>query len=202
MKFFILCCFFVSLVTFSTPLQGAESKSRHADNITCLVSGNFKRVRLETETVCLYVSIQGARSAQKFLKAVKDAFKKEGYIIAQSPSAADVILQLTVAYLGRANSADLRAAVENGYNGTMSVTGKNTLVLLADALLVTREIPEARDETQLKLKNISQRLALFSSTLRLGFASTGQKNTETPTDCFADIFAKTIAKKVKNALPH
>lgn len=196
---FLLLFLAVQLVVCFSPTQVTESYSRASDGVTSFSSGDFRKSPLKRRATHIYISIQGAVSSKRFLTAVQNSFLSKGFTLAHSPSEADVIVQITIAYLGRAEQEDLKRAVRKGYDSKLVVTGNKSLGLLADLLLVARDVPEAKNDKQLKLQNISQRLALSSSTVRVGFTQKGSGATLL-SQALVESFAKTVTKKVLDAI--
>lgn len=114
----------------------------------------------------IFVSVQGVSQSRKLAQDIESQLLQKGFVLKDNPSSADLILQISVVYAGGAHLSDLTRAVESGYDAKVSVHGNEVSGLLVDALLVARAVPEAKNTKQQKLKNISQRQALGSSTTR------------------------------------
>ncbi|MBO4334259.1 MAG: hypothetical protein J5846_00285 [Desulfovibrio sp.] len=119
----------------------------------------------------IYLSVQGISPSRRFLGALQKTFADRGFVIASKPSAANLIMQISICHAGAMNRSDAKRALESGYDSKVGITGDEVAGLVVDTLLVTREVPQARSDEQRKLKTISQRRASGSSTLRLVFLS-------------------------------
>lgn len=98
------------------------------------------------------------------------ALGSNGFQVVKSPSDAGYILHVAIIRTGHVGLNVLRKAVNSGYGAKASFSGQGCHAILADALLVTRRPPEARNVSHQRIKNISERNATGSAQMRLAIA--------------------------------
>lgn len=166
-----------------------------ASDIECLKNGDTQMQRADGERI--FLSVQGSSSSRRFLGTLQKTFAVHGFSVAAKPSAADLIIQISICHAGGMTRNDAKQALESGYDTKVGITGDEMAGLVVDALLVTRTVPEARNDTQRKLKNISQRRASGSSTLRLVFLTKKGIKMNPLHQSFAKSLGETLCEHLK-----
>lgn len=160
-KYFSILSFFLIFILCAC----VKHTHVEASDIECLKSGDTHVQHAHIKHI--YLSVQGTSQSKPFLSALQKSFAAHGFSMAAKPSAADLIVQINVCHAGDMKRSDAERALKTGYGTKVKVKGSEVAGLVVDALLVTRIVPEAQSDKQRKLKNISQRRASGSSTLRL-----------------------------------
>ncbi|MBQ7585411.1 MAG: hypothetical protein IJU40_04080 [Desulfovibrionaceae bacterium] len=127
----------------------------------------------------LYLNTQGAES-QLLQAFIAKKFEEQGWILVDTPAKAEAIVQIAVIYLGQGDESSLKEAIEAGYGVRTSLTGTSAQILLADLLLVEREIAKERNERQTDLATISNRHIRGSLQERFGVVAYGQTKQRLP----------------------
>ncbi|MBQ7456679.1 MAG: hypothetical protein IJS54_03630 [Desulfovibrio sp.] len=187
----LFCLCLVLIGVFGSPVQSRG-------DVLSFANGHFTKCRVPLEHPTLYVSIQGTPYAKPLERALQKKARELDFTLTSQPSSADCILQATLVFGGIADESALREAVDRGYDEKSSIGGTKNFGVVADLLLVIREVPVAKDDTQLMLKNISQRLTLSSSTMRIGFCAKNRENTLT--DPFVHRFSEIVLSHMTQAL--
>lgn len=130
---------------------------------------------------------------------LKEALAHNGFEIVNSPSEAAYILHVSVMGRGDVDPAAFASLVNAGYGGSSKFSGHGARGVLADALLVLREVPEHKRPSRARMKNAAQRNALDSSQTRVGaLLVTG----DAPRSEFADALAKELRAALNIASPN
>lgn len=106
------------------------------------------------------------------------SLRRMGYAVVANPSEAGYILQVVVLAAGVASPENARAVVAAGYGAPSSLSGSGGTALVADVLLVQRQVPSAKRPSRVKLKNISRRNAVASSQMRIALLAHKEVNLE------------------------
>ena len=113
-----------------------------------------------------------ARDAHKPAPALRDAIVRRltgaGFEVIESPSKAGHILHVNIVAAGECNADAARAAINAGFDSPVQLQGKDSVVIVADALLVERTVPTPNRARSNAMRSITRRNALADSRLRLG----------------------------------
>ena len=113
-----------------------------------------------------------ARDAHKPAPILRDAIIRRlsgaGFEVIDSPSKAGHILHVNVVAAGECNADAARAAIRAGFDSPVQLQGGDSVVIVADALLVERNVPSPNRARSNAMRSISRRNALADSRLRLG----------------------------------
>ena len=119
------------------------------------------------------------------------------YEVVDNPSKAAYILHIALLREGQTDPQILEKLVREGFDSKAELSGSGHSAWLADALLVQRRIPEAKRESQVRLKNISARNALGSSQMRLSVSTPVYLEGR---QAYIQAFVPTLAKSIHEAL--
>ena len=162
-----------------------------------VVSGDVaKKININKRRPTIYVSSQNRETDGSLLGKIQDGLKTHGFKITRRPSSADLILQVTIPYSGSMSLSGLERTVALGYDARILSDGNDVSGIVADVLLVTRSVPEAKNEKQATLKSISQRQAIASSALRLGVYSAPVPSLKPFPSSFVSLLSSEICKRV------
>lgn len=138
------------------------------DDIVGMRSGDFILDRGEGIPRSVYVDVSGMKRQAVLSSRAGADLRSLGYDISSTPSRAGHIVQISVLQFGPVDPAGMKPAVDAGYGAPSRLAGGSGTGLLADVLLVQRRVPEGSREGVVQLKNISNRNALGSSSIRVG----------------------------------
>ncbi|MBO4301709.1 MAG: conjugal transfer protein TraT [Desulfovibrio sp.] len=123
-----------------------------------------------------------------------------GYTVVDNPSEAGHILQIVVLAAGETSLENARSVVANGYGALSSLTGSGGTAIVADVLLVQRQVPSSKHASRLKLKNISRRNAVANSQMRIVLLAHKEVNLEEGvTSYMMETLARELAISLHNA---
>lgn len=113
-----------------------------------------------------------ARDAHKPAPVLRDAIVRRltgaGFEVIESPSKAGHILHVNIVAAGECDAGAARAAISAGFDSPVQLQGKDSVVIVADALLVERTVPSPNRARSNAMRSIARRNALADSRLRLG----------------------------------
>ncbi|MCI7569935.1 MAG: complement resistance protein TraT [Desulfovibrio sp.] len=113
-----------------------------------------------------------ARDALKPAPVLRDAIVRRltgaGFKVIDSPSKAGHILHVNVVAAGECDAGTARAAIDAGFDSPVRLQGGGSVVIVADALLVERNVPSPHKARSNAMRSITRRNALADSRLRLG----------------------------------
>lgn len=113
-----------------------------------------------------------ARDAHKPAPILRDAIVRRltgaGFEVIESPSKAGHILHINIVAAGECDAGVARAAINAGFDSPVQLQGKDSIVIVADALLVERTVPSPNRARSNAMRSITRRNALADSRLRLG----------------------------------
>ena len=113
-----------------------------------------------------------ARDALKPAPVLRDAIVRRltgaGFEVIDSPSKAGHILHVNVVAAGECDAGTARAAIDAGFDSPVRLQGGGSVVIVADALLVERNVPSPHKARSNAMRSITRRNALADSRLRLG----------------------------------
>ena len=113
-----------------------------------------------------------ARDAHKPAPVLRDAIVRRltgaGFEVIESPSKAGHILHVNIVASGECNAETARAAISAGFDSPVRLQGRDSVVIVADALLVERTVPTPNRARSNAMRSITRRNALADSRLRLG----------------------------------
>lgn len=113
-----------------------------------------------------------ARDALKPAPVLRDAIVRHltgaGFEVIDSPSKAGHILHVNVVAAGECDAGTARAAIDAGFDSPVRLQGGGSVVIVADALLVERNVPSPHKARSNAMRSITRRNALADSRLRLG----------------------------------
>ena len=120
-----------------------------------------------------------------------------GYTTVDNPSQAGYILQIVVLAAGVTSQEHARSVVDSGYGAKSTLTGGGSTAIVADVLLVQRQIPAAKQPDRVKFKNISRRNAVANSQMRIGLLTPQEINLD---DGITSFMMETLASELACAL--
>ncbi|MDE5832415.1 MAG: complement resistance protein TraT [Desulfovibrio sp.] len=127
-----------------------------------------------------------------------DAIRSENFEITDSPSKAGYILHINIIKDGKVDPRVFQDLVRAGYGGEANFSGSGARALLADMILVQRNVPTAKRPSRERLQNISARNALDSGQTRVGLLLEGD---DAPAN--DRLFYSALAEELRNVLtPH
>lgn len=113
-----------------------------------------------------------ARDAHKPAPVLRDAIVRRltgaGFEVIESPSKAGHILHVNIVAAGECNADAARAVINAGFDSPVHLQGRDSVVIVADALLVERSVPSPHRARSNAMRSIARRNALADSRLRLG----------------------------------
>lgn len=151
-------------------LPACVPPSAAADTEEVLRQGRLKKAHHTVDiasTIYVHVRDNTNHRAAALGSVTKTALRRKGYTIVDSPSKAGNILQIVVLAAGISSPNATRSIVARGYGAPSSLSGSGGTTLVADVLLVQRNVPSAKQPEHVKLKNISRRNALSNSQMRI-----------------------------------
>ena len=142
----------------------------------------------------VYVNVRDNTNKLFGLRAQTEAWlQRQGYTIVPNPSEAGYILQVVVLSAGVAAQESVRQMVAAGYDAPSQLSGRGGTALVADVLLVQRNVPSAKQPSRSKLKSISKRNAVASSQMRIGLLAHQEFKSDAGVP---PIFAETMGKEL------
>ena len=142
----------------------------------------------------VYVNVRDNTNKMHGLRAQTEAWlQRQGYTIVPNPSEAGYILQVVVLSAGVAAPESVRQMVAAGYDAPSQLSGRGGTALVADVLLVQRNVPSAKQPSRSKLKSISKRNAVASSQMRIGLLAHQEFKSDAGVP---PIFAETMGKEL------
>lgn len=113
-----------------------------------------------------------ARDARRPAPVLRDAIVRRltgaGFDVIESPSKAGHILHVNIVAAGECNADAARTVISAGFDSPVQLRGKDSIVIVADALLVERTVPSPNRARSNAMRSIARRNALADSRLRLG----------------------------------
>lgn len=113
-----------------------------------------------------------ARDARKPSPVLRDAIIRRlasaGFEVIESPSKAGHILHVNIVAAGECDAATARAAIDAGFDTPVSFRGGDSIGIIADALLVERNVPSPHRARSNAMRSITRRNAVADSRIRLG----------------------------------
>ena len=163
-RYILLLC-----VIFAT-LCGCVRQSADAARVEVLRQGQLEQPESDTNShPAVYVNVRDNTNKLFGLRAqTEEWLQRQGYTIVPNPSEAGYILQVVVLTAGVAAPESVREMVAAGYDAPSKLSGRGSTALVADVLLVQRNVPSAKQPARSKLKSISKRNAVASSQMRIG----------------------------------
>lgn len=157
------------LVLSLLPISACVRQQGDAGDLEVLRSGQLRQPGGDEDIPdVVYVNVRDDTNRIFGLRAQAETWlRQKGFTVADSPSQAGHIVQLTVLAAGPVDPDSLRAVVKAGYGGPSEFSGTGGTALLTDVLLVQRRVPSAKRPSRVVLKNISNRNAVASSQMRL-----------------------------------
>lgn len=162
-----LRCFLLIVLLPLLLLPGCVRKANNFPEEAMILSqGSLGRVE---KSAPLYIAAhdQGGRTLRLSDKT-RAILANNGFRLTEKPSAAAYILQISILGQGQINADRLKSLVDAGFAQPADFKGSESLGILADMLLVQREIPTHVRPSRARMKNISSRNAISSSQMRLG----------------------------------
>ena len=145
----------------------------------------------------VYVNVRDNTNKLFGLRAQTEAWlQRQGYTIVPNPSEAGYILQVVVLAAGVAAPESVRQMVAAGYDAPSKLDGRGGTALVADVLLVQRNVPSAKQPASSKLKSISKRNAVASSQMRIGLLAHQEFKGEGVPPVFAETMGKELATHI------
>ncbi len=160
-------------------------------------SGDFVLERGDDIPRSVYVDVSGMKRQAVFSSRAGADLRSLGYELSTTPSRAGHIVQISVLQFGPVDPAGMKAAVDAGYGAPARLAGGSGTGLLADVLLVQRRVPAGSREGVVQLKNISNRNALGSSSIRVGLLA--KQGGTAHDDVFMDALLHELCLAVSNS---
>ena len=146
----------------------------------------------------LYISAHDASGRTLHLsEKTREILDASGLKLTEKPSAAAYILQIAILGQGNVSAARLKALVDAGFAQPFDFKGSGAMGILADMLLVQRQIPTHERPSRARMKNISSRNAISSSQMRLGLLLPAKTELNAS---FPDSLALEIGKLLKGPI--
>ncbi|MBQ9453379.1 MAG: conjugal transfer protein TraT [Desulfovibrio sp.] len=147
----------------------------------------------------VYVNVRDNtnRRATSLRSQTEAGLDRMGYTIVHTPSEAGYILQIVVLAAGITSQEKARAVINSGYGSPSVLSGEGGTALVADVLLVQRQVPSSKRPSRVKLKNISRRNAVANSQMRIGLLIHKEVNLE---EGLTSFMMETLAKELADAL--
>lgn len=187
------CLFF--LVFLSSCAQQKEASSAEIDIYR---SGSLQLDNKKNIPKKIFVDVRDAAGAPAALPPdVEAAMEQKDFEIVDSPSEAAYILHISIVRQGEVDPAIFPSMVESGYGTPAKFSGDGGVGLIADALLVQRNIPTHKRPSRARLKNVAYRNATDSNQMRLGFILRGDLPDNSKPENF---FAQKLAHEIRDAL--
>ena len=148
----------------------------------------------------VYVDARDARKPAPILReAIIRRLSGAGFEVIDSPSKAGHILHVNVVAAGECNADTARAAIRAGFDSPVHLEGNDSVVIVADALLVERNVPSPNRARSNAMRSISRRNALADSRLRLGIILPPMKRSPLAEAAVADRLAQELCRPLEIA---
>ncbi|MBO5490864.1 MAG: conjugal transfer protein TraT [Desulfovibrio sp.] len=171
----VLLCLFLLL------LPACIRQKSNAVDTEVLRQGRLEAPQRDVDIApVVYVNVRDNtnRRAAGLSAQTEASLRRMGYAVVANPSEAGYILQVVVLAAGTASPENARAVVADGYGAPSSLSGSGGTALVADVLLVQRQVPSAKRPSRVKLKNISRRNAVANSQMRIALLAHKEINLE------------------------
>ena len=134
------------LVLALAVLSGCVRPSASAARVEVLRQGQLEEPENDTDIhPVVYVNVRDNTTKVFGLRAqVETWLQRQGYTIVPNPSEAGYILQVVVLAAGVAAPESVRQMVAAGYDAPSKLDGRGGTALVADVLLVQRNVPSAK----------------------------------------------------------
>ena len=184
----------VLCVLFAT-LCGCVRQSADNARVEVLRQGQLEQPESDANIhPAVYVNVRDNTNKLFGLRAQTEAWlQRQGFTVVPNPSEAGYILQVVVLSAGVAAPESVRQMVTAGYDTPSQLSGRGGTALVADVLLVQRNVPTAQQPNRTKLKSISKRNAVASSQMRLGLLAHQEFRGDAGVP---PIFAETMGKEL------
>ena len=184
----------VLCVLFAT-LCGCVRQSADNARVEVLRQGQLEQPESDANIhPAVYVNVRDNTNKLFGLRAQTEAWlQRQGFTVVPNPSEAGYILQVVVLSAGVAAPESVRQMVTAGYDTPSQLSGRGSTALVADVLLVQRNVPTAQQPNRTKLKSISKRNAVASSQMRIGLLALQEFKVDTGVP---PIFAETMGKEL------
>ena len=187
----LLCVIFAALC-------GCVRQPADAARVEVLRQGQLEQPESDANIPpAVYVNVRDNTNKMHGLRALTEAWlQRQGYTIVPNPSEAGYILQVVVLSAGVAAPESVRQMVTAGYDTPSQLSGRGSTALVADVLLVQRNVPTAQQPNRTKLKSISKRNAVASSQMRIGLLAHQEFKGEGVPPVFAETMGKELATHI------
>ena len=184
----------VLCVLFAT-LCGCVRQSADNARVEVLRQGQLEQPESDANIhPAVYVNVRDNTNKLFGLRAQTEAWlQRQGFTVVPNPSEAGYILQVVVLSAGVAAPESVRQMVTAGYDTPSQLSGRGSTALVADVLLVQRNVPSAKQPSRSKLKSISKRNAVASSQMRIGLLAHQEFKSDAGVP---PIFAETMGKEL------
>ena len=184
----LLCLIFATLC-------GCVRQSADGARVEVLRQGQLEQPESDANIPpAVYVNVRDNTNKLSGLRAQAESWlQRQGYTIVPNPSEAGYILQVVVLSAGVAAQESVRQMVAAGYDAPSQLSGRGGTALVADVLLVQRNVPSAKQPSRSKLKSISKRNAVASSQMRIGLLAHQEFKSDAGVP---PIFAETMGKEL------
>ena len=184
----LLCLIFATLC-------GCVRQSADGARVEVLRQGQLEQPESDANIPpAVYVNVRDNTNKLSGLRTQAESWlQRQGYTIVPNPSEAGYILQVVVLAAGVAAPESVRQMVAAGYDAPSKLDGRGGTALVADVLLVQRNVPSAKQPARSKLKSISKRNAVASSQMRIGLLALQEFKVDTGVP---PIFAETMGKEL------
>lgn len=149
----------------------------------------------------IYIDLRDAAGPRSVTPPeIAAAIAHENFKITDSPSKAGYILHINIIKEDTVNPEIFPDVVRSGYGGPAEFSGSGAKALLADIILVQRQVPAAKRPSHERLKSIAARNALDSGQMRVGLMLAGDDAAKPE---YERLFYSALAEELQNALsPH
>lgn len=190
----------VLCVLFAT-LCGCVRQSADNARVEVLRQGQLEQPESDANIhPAVYVNVRDNTNKLFGLRAQTEAWlQRQGFTAVPNPSEAGYILQVVVLSAGIAAPDSVRQMVAAGYDTPSQLSGRGSTALVADVLLVQRNVPSAQQPSRSKLKSISKRNAVASSQMRIGLLAHQEFKGDGVPPVFAETMGKELATHIRGA---
>lgn len=173
-----LCFCAISLLTFfsgcvrqNAPTSGTDA-APSKDKV--FISGTLKLPATAQSQPSLFLEIHDAEGTPIPLASRLKQKLSSHFALVTSPSEASCILHVAIPFEGSCDAASLQKMTDAGFGSATPKSGAGGCGILADILLVTRQVPDTGKLHTTHLKNISARNALDNAQVRIGVHVPGE----------------------------
>ena len=167
-----------------------EIEKHHSGSLSMPLKKDIPRV--------IYVDMRDSAGPRSSLPPeIIDAIRHENFEITDSPSKAGYILHINIIREDTVDPLVFAEIAKAGYGGEANFSGSGAKALLADAILVQRNVPAAKRPSQERLKNISARNARDSGQMRIGLMLAGDDAAD---PAYSRLFYTALADELQLAL--